>query len=85
MVQEVWLVGLISFLAVMLLVGFVGLVCVRRKQQQKIKMEEEGKNLMGHYNGKHDINDSMSVIIFVTRIKAGSLVVDERNTVQLWP
>ena len=43
-VQEIWFVALVSILAVLIIVAFVGTVCMQRKKSSM-------KNL-GHYNGK---------------------------------
>ncbi len=42
--QEVWFVALISFLSVVLLVGFVAIVCIRQRH-----LHEKS---VGHYNGQ---------------------------------
>ena len=42
--QEIWFVALVSILAVLIIVAFVGTVCMQRKKSSM-------KNL-GHYNGK---------------------------------
>ena len=43
-IQEIWFVALVSMLAVLIIVAFVGTVCMQRKKSTM-------KNL-GHYNGK---------------------------------
>ena len=65
--QEVWFVGLVSLVAVFLLAGFVGVVCLRRRWrkdedgvERMVRLFGRGqgaesaaeKASLGHYNGK---------------------------------
>lgn len=64
--QEVWFVAIVSFLSVVLLVGFAALVCVRQRHLLSDKN-------VGHYSGRSIIR---SRLIIVGGILEGFSVLD---------